>query len=152
MGGYVFFGEDGRRLWTLNLSGAIVWYGFLEEMFEKGLKEMTLEEHNFGHVFDAATYRQVAQECIQFLSSDKPLPTATDTYRRRSGENLYSFKKDVVSLFRDYLKNLPPKGMFFVVNDLETDWWDEPCGCQVCKTDNRWEEIREWYMQGFSTH
>ncbi len=146
MGGYVFLKEDGQRAWSLNLRGAVIWYGLLEEQFGKKLKDATLEEHNFGHVFDAATYRQVAQECIRFLSSDKPLPTATDAFRRRSGENLYSFKKDAVSLFRDSLKNLPPKGMFFAVNDLETDWWEKPCECTICKTTGRWRQILEWYQ------
>ncbi len=143
----MFFGEDGQRLWYLNLSGAIVWYGFLEEMFEKDLKEMTLEEHNFGHVFDAATYRQVAQECVDFLQSDQPLPKATDNYRERHGDDLSAFKKEALDIFSDSLKELPDKGRFFAVDDLETDWWDEPCKCQICRTENRWDQVYRWYIQ-----
>ena len=146
MGGYVFFGENGQRLWHLNLGGAIVWYGLLEEIFEKGLKEMTREEHNFGHVLDASIYRQVAQECIDFLQSDQPLPEATDNFRQRHGDDLSAFKKEAVDIFVDSLKELPDRGMFYAVNDLETDWWDEPCGCETCQTQRRWHQIHGWYF------
>ncbi len=148
MGGYVFFGENGQRLWHLNLGGAIVWYGLLEELFESRLKEATLEEHNFGICLDATAYQGLAEEVIHLLQSDQPLPKATDEYRMRNQEELASFKENALNLFRDSLKNLPARGMFFAVDDLETDWLEEPCRCDTCKPTNRWEQALRWYSQG----
>jgi hypothetical protein len=146
MGGYIFFGNDGKLLWSLNLSGAIVWYGLLEELFPERLQTTTLEQHNFGFRIDAAAYRSLAQACIDSLRLNEPLPKGTDDYRRRHGEDAVIFKKDAIRLFEDSLTHIPPEGAFFAVDDLETDWWEEPCECETCRTEGLWHQIRRWYF------
>ncbi len=146
MGGYVFLNEDGQRVWSMNLRGAVIWYGLLEEQFGKELKGATLEEHNFGFALDVADYQQLAQDCIAFLRSDQQLPKATDSYRKHREENLADFKREALDIFKTSLKKLPQEGTIYAVDDLDTDWWEQPCSCEICKSENRWQQIYEWYM------
>lgn len=146
MGGYAFFGEGGQRYWSLNLSGAIVWWGLLEELSGDRLEEAVLEEHNFGHVFRADAYRPLARDCLDYLSSEKPLPEGTEDYRQRQGAPLARFKKDALDVFKDSLKRLPSGGKFYALDNMDTEWWEDPCDCEVCKKEGRWEEVRAWYF------
>ncbi len=149
MGGYVFLAEDGTTTWRLNLSGSIIWYGLLEELFQEELTRMTRKEHNWGHLWDASRYRQLAYKCIAFLQSKSPLPSATDAYRRRRGEDMPNFKKGALDIFQTSLRCLPEHGRMFVVDDLSTDWRDEPCECETCITEGHWKQVLEWYgIQG----
>lgn len=133
MGGYVFYNEAGKEVWRLNLRGAIIWYGLIEELFPKELRKMTMEEHNWGHLWDAAHYQSLANECMNYLQSDGPLPESTDTYRQQHDESVSEFRRKALSLFRDSLRNLPEKDSIYVVDDLNADWWEEPCGCEICR-------------------
>ena len=137
MGGYVFLTEKGKELWRLNLGGAIVWYGLLEELGGRKLPKALLEEHNWGELWDSAAYRELVQDCVSTLASGKPLPPATEAYRVSRKESVSRFRADALRIFRDSLHELPRTGRFIAADDLSVDWLEEPCSCGICRVSPR---------------
>src|SRR5881398_2969665 len=107
MGGYVFLTEKGKEIWRLNLGGAIVWYGLLEELGGTNLSKALVEKHNWGEVWDSRAYRELSQTCIRTLSSASPLPPATEAYRHQRKEPASQFRADAIRILRDSLEELP---------------------------------------------
>src|SRR5437879_2724202 len=132
MGGYVFLTEKGKEIWRLNLGGAIVWYGLLEELGGKDLSKALLERHSWGEVWDSAAYRELSRDCIQALRSE-PLPPATETYRVSRKASIHEFRADALRIFRGSLLKLPRTGRFIAADDLNIDWLEEPSACDVCR-------------------
>ncbi len=137
MGGYIFLSEDGEPLWQLNLGGAIVWHGLLEEMHGNDLRVALLEVHNWGEVWDGARYRELARTCIRTLASNRRMPPLTDEYRASRGASVSQFRTDALRIFRGSLQKLPATGRFIAADDLNMDWLEEPCECESCKTTPR---------------
>src|SRR3989442_11773149 len=118
MGGYVFLTEKGKEIWRLNLGGAIVWYGLLEERAGKNLPKALLEQHNWGEVWDAAGHRDLSQDCIRFLASSAPLTAATESYRVQRKEPISEFRASALQIFRYSMNKLPRTGRFIAADDL----------------------------------
>ena len=131
MGGYVFLTEKGKEIWRLNLGGAIVWYGLLEELGGRDLSKALLERHNWGEVWDSAVYRKLSRDCIRTLRSE-PLPPATETYRVSRKASVDEFRADALRIFCGSLLKLPRTGRFIAADDLNIDWLEEPCTCEIC--------------------
>ena len=131
MGGYVFLSEKGREIWRLNLGGAIVWYGLLEELGGRDLSKALLERHNWGEVWDSAVYKELSRDCIRTLRAE-PLPPATETYRVSRKSSVDEFRADALRIFRGSLLKLPRTGRFIAADDLNMDWLEEPCTCEIC--------------------
>ena len=137
MGGYLFLTSKGKEIWRLNLGGAIVWYGLLEELGGKALPMALLEKHNWGEVWDAAGYRDLSKDCIRLLTSSSTLPPATESYRLQRKEPKSEFRAHALRVFRDSMQKLPRTGQFISVDDLNMDWLEEQCGCQHCRAGER---------------
>jgi hypothetical protein len=137
MGGYLFLTTEGRVVWRLNLGGAIVWYGLLEGLCDASLPSALVERHNWGDVWDATGYRELSQACIRNLAVGNPLPTATEAYRVKRKETPFRFRADALRIFQGSLRKLPPTGRFIAADDLNMDWLEEPCDCEICKTTSR---------------
>src|SRR5947208_10412881 len=99
MGGYVFLTEIGKEIWRLNLGGAIVWYGLLEELGGRDLSKALLERHNWGEVCDSAVYRELSRDCIRILRSER-LPPAAETYGVSRESSVDEFLADALRIFR----------------------------------------------------
>ncbi len=132
MGGYLFLTSEGKQIWRLNLSGAIVWYGLLEEIGGKNLTKALREDHNWGQVWDAAGYHELGRDCIRSLQSGMPLPSETEAYRVKRKQSVEQFRADALRIFRGSLQKLPRTGRFIAADDLNMDWLEEPCICEIC--------------------
>jgi len=137
MGGYLFLTEKGKEVWRLNLGGAIVWYGLLEELGGKNLSKALLEKHNWGEVWDSGGYRELGQTCVRTLASGDRLPPATEAYRVQRKEPASRFRVQALQIFRDSLRELPRTGRFIAADDLSMDWLEEPCNCSICLVSPR---------------
>ncbi len=132
MGGYVFLTEKGKEIWRLNLAGAIVWYGLLDEIDKQALLTAQLEDHNWGTVLDSVSYRKLAGRCIGELLASERLPPAMAAYAKQRGSSQEEIQRDALRIFRGSLQKLPKTGRFIAVDDLSMDAWDEPCRCELC--------------------